>query len=118
MSVHNLKFMAGQSGVTSFTSDWVPVGAAGFRRASFTLNWAGAASTAGTLSFEGTDDPTQTVAVPLTLATSHGTFPTVGASAAKALVVIDNCPGWVRLKYTGTGGGAANQFDGWVTRSN
>ena len=118
MGVYNKQFMSQQSGVSAFTSSPVAIAADGFRRGSFTLNWAaGGAGTAGTLSFEGTDDPTQNVWVPLTIATFHGTFPTVGTGAAKALVVLDNCPGYVRLKYTPTGGGAANQFDGWVTKS-
>lgn len=115
--VHNYQFASGVSGAADWNSGWIPVAAGGFRRASFSLAWAAAASTAGTLAFEGTDDAGQTVVIPLTVATFHGTFPTVGATAGNMLVVLDNCPGWVRLKYTKSGGGAAAQFNGHVTRS-
>jgi hypothetical protein len=109
------QILTGQDGSASFTSAWIPVAVNGFRAASFTLAWAGATSTAGTLSFEGTDDPAQGVVVPLTINTSHGTFPTVGAAASQALVVINNCPAYVRMKWTRSGGGAAGQFNGYVT---
>jgi hypothetical protein len=115
--VNNYQFASGVSGLGDWNSGWIPVAAAGYRRASFTLGWAGVAATAGTLAIEGTDDPTQTIAVALTLGTYHGTYPTVGAGAGTLLAVVDNCPGWVRLKYTRSGGGAAAQFNGHVTRS-
>lgn len=107
--------LSNRAGTTSFASDWLPVAAAGYRNASFTLAWSEAASTAGTLSFEGTDDPSQAVYAPLTIATKHGTFPAVGATADKALVALSNCPGWVRLVYTRSGGGGANQFNAYAT---
>lgn len=118
MDVHN-QALAAQSGLADWQSEWIPVAAANFRRASFTLAWTLVAATSGTLAFEGTDDPAKAAAnvVTLTIATSHGTYPTVGAAAANALVVLDNCPGYVRVKYTRAAGGGAGQFSGFVTRS-
>lgn len=105
------------SGAASWTSEWVAVGAGGWRTASFTTAWGAGASTAGALGFEGTDDPDKAAGsvVPLTTAVSHGTFPTVGATAGKALVVLTNCPGYVRQVYTRSAGGVADQFKSFVT---
>ena len=109
--------LANRSGAADWVSDAIAVGAGGHRVASFTILWAAFAATAGTLSFEGTDDPTNAAAswVPITVAKSHGTFPAVGAVAAKALVLLSNCPGWVRVKYTRSAGGTADQFQTWCT---
>lgn len=104
-----------QSGLSSWTSAWVRVGKAGYRCISWTTAWAAVAATSGTLSFEGTDDPTQTSVVALTPTVTHGTYPTVGTAAAAALVVLANCPGWVRMRYTRAAGGAAGQFTQSVT---
>jgi hypothetical protein len=82
---------------------------------SCTLVWSAVASTAGALSFEGTDDPTQAGYVPLTVASSHGTWPNVGATASSMMVVLSNCPGYVRLKYTRSAGGGAGQFKVYAT---
>lgn len=103
------------SGAASWSSEWVAVGAGGWRTASFTTSWAAAASTAGVLSFEGTDDPSQTAVVPLGISVSQGTFPNVGATASQALVVLTNCPGYVRQRYTRSAGGVADQFKSFVT---
>lgn len=117
MAHYNSKFLDAKSGLADWLSDPVPVAADGWRRASFTLLWSAIASTAGVLSFEGTDDPAGTSWVVLTVSTFHGTYPNVAAAAAVALIVLDNCPGWIRVRYTRSGGGAAAQFNGWVTRS-
>ncbi len=98
---------------------------------SFTIAWTAVAATAGTLTIEGTDDPTQanslyshsyayaqvaadftagTNVVPLTITTTHGTYPTVSTSAANAMVILENPPRFVRVKYTRSAGGGAAQF--------
>lgn len=119
MPVSAYKFMSQQSGAADFTSDPIPVAKDGFRRVSLTLFWSLVASTSGTLSVQGTDDPDLGTDswVNLTVGTYHGTWPTVGAAKANALVVLDNCPLYVRVKYVKAGGGGANQFQGWATRS-
>lgn len=117
MQTTSRQVLTAQSGAADWATSWIPVGAAGFRNASLTCKWAAGASTAGTLSVEGTDDPTGAVAVPLTIDKSHGTFPTVAATASQALVALSNCPGFIRLKYTRSGGGVASQFDAYVTLS-
>lgn len=114
MNNYSLK-LAPQSGAASWVSAWIPVSQDGWRLASLTVAWGAVAATAGALSIEGTDDPGGTAAVPLTVATSHGTWPTVGATASAALVVLTNCPGWIRVRYTRTAGGGADQFQTYGT---
>jgi len=117
MHAVNKQVLANQSGLASFDTGWIPVGASGFRNISFTAAWLAAASTAFVLSVEGTDDPAQasTSAVPLTLTATHGTWPNVGTSAGNALVAVSDAPAYVRLKGTRSAGGAANQFNVWAT---
>lgn len=107
--------LASQSGAASFTSDPIPVAKSGFSRLSLTILWAAVAATAGVLSLEGTDDPTQTTWVPLTITTYHGTWPNVAATASQALVVLSDCPAFVRIRYTRSAGGGAAQFNAYAT---
>lgn len=113
MATHRIQLK--QSGAGSWVSDPIAVGAAGFRVASLTLSWGAVASTAGVLAAEGTDDPTFATWVPLTVSVTHGTWPNVAAVAANAMVVLSNCPGFVRLKYTRSAGGGADQFNVYAT---
>jgi len=117
MNDDQLDLLSGQTGVANWVTPWRECSQS--HQVSFTIGWAAAASTAGTLSFEGTDDPTQaaglvfapeTNVVPLTITTFHGTYPTVSTSAANALVILENPPKYVRVKYTFSAGGAAGQF--------
>jgi hypothetical protein len=117
MEIVNRQVLTAQSGTGDWATSWIPVGAAGFRNASLTAKWAAAGSTSGTLSIEGTDDPLGVVAVALTIDKSHGTYPTVGATASQGLVALSNCPGFIRMKYTRAAGGAASQFDVYATLS-
>ena len=80
----------------------------------FHVEWSAFAATDGTLSIEGTNDPTQTKFQALTINVSHGTFPTAGATAAGAIVILQNPPRFVRLKYTRTAGGTTGQMNAWV----
>lgn len=86
------------------------------KTASFTISWGAVAATAGTLKFQGTDDPRvisdpgNAVWVDLTVTTFHGSWPTVGATASQALVVLESLPHYVRLVDTQSAGGGANQF--------
>jgi hypothetical protein len=109
--------LANQSGLVSWETPWIPVGAAGFRVLSTTISWAAFALTNGAFSVVGTDDPAQAAAseVLLTISSTHGTFPTVGATAANAMVVLSNCPGYVKWKYTRAAGGTAGQFNLFTT---
>lgn len=107
--------LVSQSGAADFTSDPIPVAKSGYSRVSLSIFWAAVASTAGVLSLEGTDDPTQTKWIPLTIQTYHGTWPNVGATASQALVVLSDCPSFVRIKYVRSGGGGAGQFNAYAT---
>lgn len=115
----NQQYVVNQSGVPAYTTPWFR--ALDWHRVSFTVSWAGFAATAGVLSFEGTDFPADDVVnippagliVPLTITTFHGTFPNVAATAGRALVILENPPGWVRGRYTPSGGGTVNQFQ-WL----
>lgn len=82
--------------------------------AGFHVEWSAFALTAGTLSVEGTNDPTQVAFQTMTISVSHGTFPTVGATAAGAIVLVQNPPRFVRLKYTRTAGGTMDQMNAWT----
>ena len=113
MATHRLQLK--QTGATSWVSEPISVGAGGFRVASLTIGWAAVLATAGVLSVEGSDDPSFTAWVPLTVAASHGTWPNVAAGASSAMVVLSNCPGYLRLKYTRSAGGAADQFSVYAT---
>lgn len=104
-----------QSGLASFVSGWIPVGRAGLRMASLTLVRTAVASTAGTFSFEATDDPDEAGGVVLSTPIVHGSPLLVDASAGQSIVVLANCPGSLRVRYTRTGGGGAGQFFVWGT---
>ena len=80
----------------------------------FHAEWAAFAATSGTLSIQGSNDPTQTKFQEMTISVSHGTWPTVGATAAGAIVLIQNPPHWLRLKYTRVAGGTTNQMQAWA----
>ena len=80
----------------------------------FHAEWAAFAATSGTLSIQGTNDPTQVKFQEMTIAVSHGTFPTVAAAAAGAIVLVQNPPHWVRLKYTRVAGGTTAQMQAWA----
>ena len=82
--------------------------------AGFHVEWEAVALTAGTLSIEGTNDPTQEKFQEMTISVSHGTWPTVGATAAGAIVLVQNPPRFLRLKYTQSAGGSYDQMDAWV----
>lgn len=109
---HDSGFLVGQSGLASFSSPWKDTSKS--HCVSFTITWSAFAATAGTLSFEGTDDPLQAAPVTLTVPTSHGTYPTVGTSAAGCVVVFENCPRYVRCSYTRSAGGTTGQFNVFV----
>jgi len=115
MQVLQKQQVANQSGAASWDSGWIPVAAAGFRNVSMSTSWIAGASTAGTLSWEGTDDPAHGAPVPLTANTYHGTGLTVGTGAGQTLIAFSGCPGYVRQKYTRSAGGVANQFNLFVT---
>lgn len=115
MYIKNLTLFSAQSGLASFNSDWIPVGGGGLRTGSFTLAWTAVAATAGVFSFEGTDDPNQAGGVVLATPIVHGSPLAVSTSAGQSLIVLTNCPGWLRVRYARSAGGGAGQFFGWAT---
>ena len=112
-----LDLIPAKSGLANWTSDWIPVASGGYRMASLQVNWTAVAATNGTLSVEGTNDASKTVVTSLTIDKSHGTYPTVGATASSAMVNVSDCPGWIRVKYTRVAGGGAGQFTGFISLS-
>ena len=119
LTPHNDTYVVNQSGAASWYGPWFDC--ATCHQIGFTVSWSAVAATAGTLAIEGTDDTSQAVAgagganvVTLTVSTSHGTFPTVGTTAANAMVRLENPPHWVRLKYTRSAGGGASQFQAFA----
>lgn len=116
MHVYNAQTISDESGAASFVSDWLAVGAAGFADASYTLDWTAVASTAGALTFEGTDDPSGAKSAALTVDKQHGSdISAVDANAGTAVVILTNCPGYVRVRWTRSAGGGAAQFNAFVT---
>lgn len=113
------KYMVNQSGLATWYGPWVD--ASEYRQYGFTISWTAVAATAGTLSFEGTDDRAQAVTgaggtnvVALTVVTYHGTYPTVSTSAANCMVRFENPPAFIRPIYTRSAGGGASQFQGFT----
>lgn len=114
-----LASLQNQSGLATFQSPWVD--ATKWRVVAFEIDWTAVAATAGTLAIEGSLDyripdsgpfvPSALKIVPMTITTSHGTWPTVGVSAANAMVILENTPPLVRVTYTRSAGGAVNQFN-------
>lgn len=111
---HNPWFVQNQSGSSTWQSGWFDCSKS--HCVSFTVSWTAVALTAGTLSLQGTDDPTKaaTSVVTLTLSTTHGTWPTVSTTASAGLAIIENAPRFVRVVFTSTAGGGANQFNVFV----
>lgn len=108
--------LASQSGLASWSSAWLAVGSAGYRMLSSTIAWSAVAATAGVITFEGSDDPAHAAPVTLTIDKTHGDdISAVGASAGEAVVVLADCPGWVRIVYTRSAGGGAGQFTMFAT---
>lgn len=114
------------SGLANWVGAWIPCN--GLKRVSFNVNFAAAGSTAGTLYVEGTDFPVDLSVedlakyfpsapaptlfnTPLNITVSHGTWPTTVAAGGRAEVVVANPPGFVRLGYTFSAGGALAQFN-------
>ena len=113
------KYMVNKSGLATWYGPWVD--ASQYKEFGFTISWSAFAATAGTLSFEGTDDPAQAVTgaggtnvVALTVATYHGTYPTVGTAAANCMVRFENPPMFIRPIYTRSAGGTTSQFQGFA----
>ena len=114
------KYLVNQSGLATWYGPWV--NAEQYKQYGFTISWTAVASTDGTLSFQGTDDPAQAVAgaggtnvVTLTVsAPAGGTFPTVGAAAANCMVRFENPSHFIRVIYTRVAGGGANQFQAFT----
>jgi len=113
------KYLVSQSGLATWYGPWCDCRE--LKEIGFTISWTAVAATAGTLSFEGTDDPAQAVAgaagtnvVVLTIATYHGTYPTVSTAAANCMVRLENPPIYVRPVYTRSAGGGAGQFSGFA----
>ena len=103
-------YLVGQTGLSSWQGPWFDASLC--HELGFTVAWTAVAATNGTLYIEGTDDPDKGAlnVVPLTISTSHGTWPTVAAIAGNAMVRVSNPPHFIRLGYTRIAGGGAAQF--------
>jgi hypothetical protein len=104
--------LSSQSGLASWTSEWIDT-----RRYRFLLllfSWSAAAGTAGTLGLEGTLDPAKAAQnihdISSIVTVYYGTWPTVAASAGACTIPLDKVFPYLRLKYTRAAGGAAGQF--------
>jgi len=105
------EYMVDQSGAASFQGNWIEVRKS---KAIFMhVAWTAIASTAGTLSLDGSEDPTLTSIVPLTATATHGAQPS-GGTAGQLIIVLENPPSFVRLNYVRSAGGGAAQFDAWA----
>jgi hypothetical protein len=114
------KYLVSQSGLATWYGPWCDCRE--LKEIGFTISWTAVAATAGTLSFEGTDDPAQAVAgaggtnvVALAnITAAGGTYPTVGTVAANCMVRFENPPIYIRVIYTRSAGGGAGQFSGFA----
>lgn len=87
----------------------------------FNVSWSAVAATDGALSIEATNDPAQAAANVVTLLADNtltnvqvnGTL-TVSTTASKALITVTRPSHFVRVSYTRTAGGGANQFQVFV----
>lgn len=102
-------------GDASWVSTWFGTG--GYTAISFTVASDNVASTDGTVSFEGTDDPSGTDFVSLVPATIHGDALAVTAADEVRMVVFSNLPAKVRVRYTRVAGGGTDQFRVHATRT-
>lgn len=112
-----------QSGATSWAGSWLD-----YRKVKVMLcnvSWLAGAGITGTtyLALEGTEDSSTNPlnVVELTPTTVDGatvaatTQITVGVAAGKALIVRENPPSFIRLKFVlGSGAGVANQFNAFA----
>ncbi len=118
----DIAYLANKSGLATFSGPWFDASLC--KSVSFQLAWSAVAATNGTLSIEGTNDSAEAAADIVTIAVAaagigasvefQGTWPTVGAIAANALVTLRDPPHFVRVSYTRVAGGGANQFQGFA----
>jgi len=107
------QYLSNQDGSTSFNAGWIDTRKC--RELVAHVSWTAIAATAGTLALQGSEDDSlsSTTAVTLTATVTHGAQPT-GGTAGSLILVVEYIPSFVRLIYTRTGGGGANQFTAWI----
>lgn len=106
------EYVVDQDGSASFTADVMETRKV--RILLVNVAWTAIASTAGTLSVQGTEDPANasTSWVTLTASQTNGAQPSAGTAGA-ILLAYEFVPTWTRLVYTRSAGGGAAQFDAW-----
>jgi hypothetical protein len=126
-SAGNPKYIFNQSGLASFNGGWIDC--AGISSLSINVWWSAVAATAGTFAFESSDDMSEGQApnpaagsiVQLTLTTpsagtttgfhgNAGSF-SAGAAASSFMAILARPPRLVRITYTRSAGGGADQFN-------
>lgn len=130
VAMSHVDFLPPTTGASSWVTPWFD--ATYMHTVSMTCAWlAGSGTTAGTLSMEATDDVAQsslvfdprivfaqadltfaagTHVVPLTITTTHGTYPATANAAGNCIVILENPPRFVRMKWTQSSAGVASQF--------
>lgn len=106
---------SGMAGAGTMTSRWLDM--LEMHMCSFNIAWTNVAATAGTISFEGTNDPAQAstsiVTLTPTVILGNGGVLTTIAAASVVIVNFSELPRFVRYKNVQTAGGAVGQFSGW-----
>lgn len=101
------------SGAATWTSRWVKLETPRSVLV-YMLAWTAVAATAGTLTIEVTNDPDggalNTLALDNAQLTWLGTGFAPSTTAGLSLIVLENLPRYVRMKYTRSAGGGADQF--------
>jgi hypothetical protein len=100
------------NGSASFNAAWIDARKA--REMFVHFAWTAVASTNAVFTIQGSEDPSllDATAVTLTPTVIHGNAAslTLGATASAAIAMIEYIPSYMRVVYTRTAGGGANQL--------
>ncbi len=104
------------NGSASFNGAWIDTRKA--REALIHFAWTAVAATNSVFTIQGSEDPSvsDTTAVTLTPTVIHGNGAvlTLGATASAAIALVEYIPSFMRIVYTRTAGGGANQLSIWI----
>lgn len=109
---------SGKAGAADMYSEWVDL--LYYHTSSWNIAWTAVAATAGTISFEGTNDPTYAATsivtcVPTTIRGNGGSLTVpVTAACIECAFDVKDMPRFMRYKNHQTAGGAVGQFSGWL----
>lgn len=115
--VHNTNWVT-KTVKKSGLADWTDqVDCSGFTLLEWGIEWTAAGAPAGDFTVDGKVDVNATRWLPIPITVGfYGAWPTVAGVADAAGIVIKNPMPLMRLTWTHTGGGAANQFDVFTHR--